>query len=415
MSFSLSGEQFPELVVPSGLPKSSSEKIALLLVRGLLGSGPEVLVSQRHLTTILSRSGNEAVGRRLNGLVSAGFLVKVRRSSRGTIYGKGKLLASRTRLGDETARLAKFLFGSSGLCSELLKRSAFCHGFLNHSGLIVVGVLRRCPSAVSVPELKRYLKPLLSSTTINTAINKLKSCGVIAVSSEGACLVSDWDLSLHKYEVESGANDRVDARDAKFENQRDNFSNHLGRLNLADYKYLVSAPCVACGRPAGKGQQKEHFPPKFYLRRDLGFLESVLDHWSVVSSICKECNDFYGAWVTKNCSLSLPSFPDPDVFLLCKSLDQDKRVLKLVLERQQHWFYRAVRLGDDSAALFAVAVAVDAWRTFVDKYPQLASVAGLVKPLSGGRKLKGVRPIDGARFSFTAEPRGRLVRRLRVS
>ena len=397
MSFSLSGEQFPELVVPSGLPKSSSEKIVLLVVRGLLGSGREVRLSQRLLTTILSRSGNEAVGRRLNGLVSAGFLVKVRRSSGGTVYGKGKLLASRTRLGDETARLAKFLFGESGLCSGLLERSVFGHGFLNHSGLIVVGVLHRCPSGVSVPELKRYLKPLLSSTTINTAIKKLESCGVIAVSSEGVCLASDWELSLDKYEVESGANDRVSARDTKFETQRDKFSAHLGRVKSADYKYLMSEPCVACGRPAGKGQQKEHFPPKAYLRRDLGFSKSVLDHWSVVSSICKTCNDFYGAWVTKNCSLPLPAFSDPEVFLLCKRLDQDKRVLKLVLERQQQRFYRAVRLGDDSAALSAVAVAVDAWRTFVDKYPQLAPVAGLVKRLSGSRKLKGTRPIDGAK------------------
>ena len=395
MSFSLSGEQFPELVVPSGLPKSSSEKIVLLVVRGLLGSGREVRLSQRLLTTILSRSGREAVGRRLNGLVSAGFLVKVRRSSGGTVYGKGKLLASRTRLGDETARLAKFLFGEGGLCSGLLKHSAFGHGFLNHSGLIVVGVLRRCPSAVSVRELKRYLKPLLSSTTINSAINKLKSCGFIAVTCEGVCLVSDWELLLHKYELESGANDRVSARDAKFETQRDKFSAHLGRLNKDDYKYLISAPCVACGRPTGKGQQKEHFPPKVYLQRDLGFSKYDLDHWSVVSSICKTCNGFYGAWVTKNRSLPLPSFLDPDVFLRGESLDQDKRVLKLVLERQQQRFYRAVRLGDDSAALLAVAVAVDAWRSFVDEYPQLAPVAGLVKTLPGGRKLKGVRPIDG--------------------
>jgi hypothetical protein len=198
-------------------------------------------------------------------------------------------------------------------------------------------------------------------------------------------------LLLHKYELESGANDRVSARDTKFETQRDNFSNHLGRLNLADYKYLVSAPCVACGRPAGKSQQKEHFPPKFYLRRDLGFLESVLDHWSVVSSICKECNDFYGAWVTKNCSLPLPTFPDPEVFLRGKSLDEDKRVLKLVLERQQQRFYRAVRLGDDSVALLAVAAAVDAWRSFVYEYRQLAPVAGLVKTLPSSRKSKGVR------------------------
>ena len=102
MSFSLSGEQFPELVVPSRLPKSSSEKIVLLMVRGRLGSGSEVRLSQRFLTTILSRSGNEAIGRRLNGLVSAGFLIVVRRSSEGTVcrssggtvYGKGKLLES---------------------------------------------------------------------------------------------------------------------------------------------------------------------------------------------------------------------------------------------------------------------------------------------------------------------------------
>ena len=415
MSFSLSGEQFPELVVPSRLPKSSSEKIVLLVVRGLLGSGIEIRLAQRLLTTILSRVGNEAVGRRLQGLVSAGFLVEVQSGSSGTVYCKGKLLASRTRLGDETARLAKFLFGEGGLCSGLLERSGFCHGFLNHSGLIVVGVLRRCPSAVSVPELKRYLKLLLSSTTINTAINKLKSCGVIAVSSEGVCLAADWELLLHKYEVESGANDRVDARDAKFETQRDRYSAHLGRLKSVDYKYLISAPCVACCRPTGKGQQKEHFPPKAYLRRDLGFLESAIDHWSVVSSICKTCNGFYGAWVTKNRSLPLPSFLDPDVFLRGESLDEDKRVLKLVLERQQQRFYRAVRLGDDSAALFAVAAAVDAWRSFVNKYSQLAPVAGLVKTLSGGRKLKGSQPIDGARFRFTAGPRGRLVRRLRVS
>jgi len=393
MSFSLSGKQFPELVVPSGLPKSSSEKIVLLVVRGLLGSGREVLLSQRFLTKVLSRAGNRAVGRRLKGLVSAGFLVEVSSSSSGTVYGKGKRLASRTRLGDETARLAKFLFGEGGLCSEFLERSAFGHGFLNHSGLIVVGVLRRCPSAVSVPELKRYLKPLLSSTTINSAINKLKSCGLVAVTSEGVCLVSDWELLLHKYELESGANDRVSARDTKFVTQRDKYSAHLGRLNKDDYKHLISAPCVACGRPAGKGQEKEHFPPKFYLRRDLGFPKSDLDHWSVVSSICKECNNFYGAWVTKNRSLPLPSFPDPEVSLRGESLDEDKRVLKLVLERRQQRFYRAVRLGDDSAALFAVAVAVDAWRNFVDKYRQLAPVAGLVKPLSGGRKLKGVRPV----------------------
>jgi len=333
MSFSLSGERFPELVVPSGLPKSSSEKIVLLVVRGLLGSGIEIRLSQRLLTTVLSRVGNEAVGRRLKGLVSAGLLVKVSSSSSGTVYGKGKRLASRTRLGDETARLAKFLFGEGGLCSDLLERSAFCHGKLNHSGLIVVGVLRRCPSAVSVPELKAYLKPLLSPMRINTAIKKLKLCGVIAVNSEGVCLVSDWEFFLHKYELESGAIDRVNARNTKFETQRDQYSRRLGRLNLADYKYVVSAPCVACGRPAGKGQEKEHFPPKFYLRRDLGFLESAIDHWSVVSSICRECNDFYGAWVTKNRSLPLPTFLDPFVSLRCKKLDEDKRVLKLVLQR----------------------------------------------------------------------------------
>ena len=115
--------------------------------------------------------------------------------------------------------------------------------------------------------------------------------------------------------------------------------------------------------------------------------------------------------MNRTCDLRFRNSLRPVLGCRRRSLTVDLFGFRCVSGSRRLW---AVRLGDDSAALFAVAVAVDAWRTFVDKYPQLAPVAGLVKTLPGGRKMKGAQPIDGARFRFAAEPRGRLVRRLRV-
>jgi len=117
---------------------------------------------------------------RLRRLVSDGYLTVVREAtfSEGTVYGKGWRLVRRSSFGRDIQVLADQLFGKTGFARPLIGVPTFGFGFLNLSGLLVVGVLSRCDEPVDVVAVKRYLAGLLTSAYVARAISRLRDEGI---------------------------------------------------------------------------------------------------------------------------------------------------------------------------------------------------------------------------------------------
>ena len=373
----------PPLPSSDGLPRSA-DRLLLLFILGEKGRSRSVELSQRHLTKLFGRKDNSRIAARLSLLVKYGFLVRVGHSKSGKRvegdagfrYARGARLARGSGLEKRATKLALIVFGSKGFCSGLINRPGFSFGYLNPSGCVVFGVLRAAGVPLSVRDLRLYLKPLLSVATTSAAIKRLVENGLVVVEGDQVALADSWVEKLLEYELLSGASKSADARDARFDRDRDSRSHSKGRPALEDRKVITTWSCVVCGKP-GRKFEMEHFPAKVFLKRIGGLSIPETAHWAFVFPACVPCHKRMTKWVSAHRGDVFPKIKvrSSTVARSDSELRSDLRMRMLYYARH---FYRAVRRGDDAAARLAIVKALNVWQGYVSRYPKLRPVGGAV-------------------------------------
>ena len=373
----------PPLPSSDGLPRSA-DRLLLLFILGEKGRSRSVELSQRHLTKLFGRKDNSRIAARLSLLVKSGYLARVGHSKSGKrvegdagyCYARGARLARGSGLEKRATKLALIVFGSKGFCSGLINRPGFSFGYLNPSGCVVFGVLRAAGVPLSVRDLRLYLKPLLSVATTSAAIKRLVENGLVVVEGDQVALVDSWVEKLLEYELLSGASKSADARDARFDRDRDSRSHSKGQPALKDRKVITTWSCVVCGKP-GRKFEMEHFPAKVFLKRIGGLSIPETAHWAFVFPACVPCHKRMTKWVSAHRGDAFPKIKvrSSTVARSDSELRSDLRMRMLFYARH---FYRAVRGGDDAAARLAIVKALNVWQGYVSRYPKLRPVGGAV-------------------------------------
>ena len=373
----------PPLPSSDGLPRSA-DRLLLIFILGEKGRSRSVELSQRHLTKWFGRKDNSRIAARLSLLVKSGFLVRVGHSKSGKrvegdagyCYARGARIARGSGLEKRATKLALIVFGSKGFCSGLIYRPGFSFGYLNPSGCVVFGVLRATGVPLSVRDLRQYLKPLLSVATTSAAIKRLVENGLVVEEGDQVVLAESWVEKLLEYELSSGASKSADARDARFDRDRDSRSHSKGQPALEDRKVITTWSCVVCGKP-GRKFEMEHFPAKVFLKRIGGLSIPETAHWAFVFPACVPCHKRMTKWVSAHRGDVFPKIKvrSSTVARSDRELRSDLRMRMLFYARQ---FYRAVRRGDDAAARLAIVKALNVWQGYVSRYPKLRSVGGAV-------------------------------------
>jgi 5-methylcytosine-specific restriction endonuclease McrA len=373
----------PPLPSSDGLPRSA-DRLLLLFILGEKGRSRSVELSQRHLTKWFGRKDNSRIAARLSLLVKSGFLARVGHSKSGKrvegdagyCYARGARLARGSGLEKRATKLALIVFGSKGFCSGLINRPGFSFGYLNPSGCVVFGVLRAAGVPLSVRDLRLYLKPLLSVATTSVAIKRLVENGLVVVEGDQVALADSWVEKLLEYELSSGASKSADARDARFDRDRDSRSHSKGQPALKDRKVITTWSCVVCGKP-GKKFEMEHFPAKVFLKRIGGLSIPETAHWAFVFPACVPCHKRMTKWVSAHRGDAFPKIKvrSSTVARSDTELRSDLRMRMLFYARL---FCRSVREGDDAAARLAIVKALNVWQGYVSRYPKLRPVGGTV-------------------------------------
>jgi 5-methylcytosine-specific restriction endonuclease McrA len=373
----------PNLPSSDGLPRSA-DRLLLLFILGEKGRSRSVELSQRHLTKWFGRKDNSRIAARLSLLVKSGFLARVGHSKSGKrvegdagyCYARGARLARGSGLEKRATKLALIVFGSKGFCSGLINRPGFSFGYLNPSGCVVFGVLRAAGVPLSVRDLRLYLKPLLPVATTSVAIKRLVENGLVVVEGDQVALADSWVEKLLEYELTSGASKSADARDARFDRDRDSRSQSKGQPALKDRKVITTWSCVVCGKP-GRKFEMEHFPAKVFLKRIGGLSIPETAHWAFVFPACVPCHKRMTKWVSAHKGDVFPKIKvrSSTVARSDTELRSDLRMRMLFYARL---FYRSVREGDDAAARLAIVKALNVWQGYVSRYPKLKPVGGAV-------------------------------------
>ena len=239
----------------------------------------------------------------------------------------------------------------------------------------------RPSSRVRRRDLRQYLKPLLSPSTTSAALSRpvdkgLVDNGLVVLNGDLVSVVDRWEEKLREYELSSGASKSADARNARFDRDRDLRSHSKGQPALEDRKVITTWSCVVCGKP-GRKFEMEHFPAKVFLKRIGGLSIPETAHWAFVFPACVPCHKRMTKWVSAHRGDVFPKIKvrSSTVARSDTELRSDLRMRMLFYARH---FYRAVRGEDDAAARLAIVKALNVWQGYVSRYPKLRSVGGAV-------------------------------------
>jgi hypothetical protein len=120
--------------------------------------------------------------------------------------------------------LSDVLFSPNNKWRELFERPSVGHGYLNPSGMLVLGSIVAAEIGVSTGELQQYLRELVGERTVRNCVRYLLSEGLIfRDSKELLNPAHDLNAKLTIYELEVGAKQRADRNFEVVANQRDAF------------------------------------------------------------------------------------------------------------------------------------------------------------------------------------------------
>ena len=273
----------PRLPTPSKKPRQRFQVVLLTWVLHRLEDRRVIALPRRDVQLALSRIGGSSVSGHLAGLVADGWLQSSQGAGSETYrYSLGPRLTRSPKLQHDWLELSMALWGPDGLLALTDDPAALGHRMFRVEGMLVLGVVVRSGSPVSVAEVHSTLGFFMSRQTVSRRLKSLAADKLI--EDPGGLFVARSEWRRHLDEIladEKGGGQRHDqlVEDTMAERQAYAMVIAHGHLTRQDRLQILENPCIDCGGPA---KEIEHFPPK----KHGGF-----DNVHVVFPICRRCNN----------------------------------------------------------------------------------------------------------------------------
>ena len=342
---STKGSQLPTLPLGNGGIPNLFRRILLAHLLTEIDEFGDIRKSQRHLASLVNRSGQNTVGRHLRGICRAGYLFKAHPST-GLLpdtYWLGNRLAEGSVDHLYFSQLSTALFGNGGLLKALGQNEALGFGCLNESGSLVLGTIVANCDQIQVSSITSYLKDYVSSRSVSRSLTLLEREGVIEKTAGVVRLTATWQQAFTDF---LGVHDACCPRKSRADIRR-KAEQHLnlarlnrGLLTEAEQTFLRNQKCVYC---EADGMQQQHFPPRRFLQS-----YEVINNRHFIWPICHACND-----AEKNFIRGLPALPQLEIILVRSSDTEISDLLSLYREESEHGihrFHKAHRSSNRTAA-----------------------------------------------------------------
>lgn len=217
---------WPQLNIPLFPLLKLSDRILLCYFCYRIGPDNDwVPLGRREIQTRFCRPGGRRISRRVKTLYQLGILVRQEPRSTPKAY---QYRLSEKFLGMPESKdwreLSDKFFDEQLPWRELFDRPVVGHGFLNSSGVLVLGAILAEESGVSTGQLQIYFRGLLGEQTVRNAVHKLEAIAAIIRNSEHRLVpTADWKVRLDHYENAVGAKRRAQRLRKTIEDERDHF------------------------------------------------------------------------------------------------------------------------------------------------------------------------------------------------
>jgi len=349
--------ELPQLPSVSALKGNVFESVIICKFVSLCGPKRRMNLSQRQVSSQFNRTNRRAISRYLKTSVELGLLTKVR-ESQGIIpdvYTRGTFFEGDTTEARALVTMANSLWGSKGLLRAWPYTTAWGFGCMPSGVILCLAVLSQLDESISKKSLKRYLEPLVSTSTFNSSLKFLFRHHLIHSECDRLIVTNDWKYKTELLlESNSACNFRQVTGDAR--RRAESIENAAriakGKLSDAELRQLKSLPCVfkGCKR---KATQQEHFPPKKYLER-----LNISTHPRLVWAICKKHNIASSSFI-KSMPSVLPR--TPGTLTIYPGADP----MRIYCAAANYWlpkFYSAVSTNNIPAATLAACAVFNLWQ-----------------------------------------------------
>ena len=199
------------LKTPASSWKTASQKILFSWVLHKIGDNNSwTRISRREIQLELSRVCGPRISEKLKGFYEYGYLERKEPRSIVRAYEyrlNPNFASSETAL--EWKHFTDVIFSSSQPWKDLFRGSSVGHGFLNVSGLIVLGAIISAEVGVSTGQLQDYLRGLVSESTVRTCVKHQMAHSLVTRNNSNLLIpCREFDSLLRHYEAESGARAR---------------------------------------------------------------------------------------------------------------------------------------------------------------------------------------------------------------
>ena len=203
---------WPPIRIPLSPGLRLSDRILLCYFCYRIGEENDwVSLGRREIQTRFCRPGGRRVSRRIKALFHRGILIRRERRPFTKAY-QYRLSPNflNTPESKDWRELSEVLFNEQHPWRGLFDRPVVGHGFLNASGVLVLGAILAVGTGVSTGQLQMYLRGLVGEQTVRNAVHKLEAMAAVARNSENRLVpTSDWRVRLDNYENASGAKRRA--------------------------------------------------------------------------------------------------------------------------------------------------------------------------------------------------------------
>lgn len=189
-------------------------------------------LGRRKLQLELSRVCGPNVSALLKGFCLNEFITRKERRPYDDAYSyRINYAFAESDAGKQWRALSDVLFSPDNKWRQLFERPSVGHGYLNPSGMLVLGSIVAAEVGVSTGELQQYLRDLVGEQTVRNCVRYLLSEGLIFRDSKRLLNPAhDLNAKLSRYELEIGAKQRANKNFEVIANQRDAFFGYRYRL-----------------------------------------------------------------------------------------------------------------------------------------------------------------------------------------
>lgn len=343
------------LSLPSELPRSFEDSLALALVLSAIVGEAEGEVSLRTIQTDLVRSSRERIAARLARLKSDGWLDK---AAVDWVLGQGQIHDFGPRFDNEALleqwlSFSEELLGPDGYLAPHRGKPQMAWRTFGGAELLLVELVRRNPGRWTKAEIARLATPLMVfDTAQQKAIDLHRKKQLLTYENKRLYVVFNVDELIHNKSSKVGGL-RLERILRSVLADRDAFyvkhGASLRRLWLK--RAYRGQPCIRCERPSN---EIEHFPPKSW---------GGFDDWFTTFPICHACNDRTRLFIQR---FPLPEGGHTEATFKSPAMPAGLRDLSCSIASKALAFYDAVESSDVSLTHSLALESLLLYRAFRD-------------------------------------------------